>query len=235
MKSCMAAPLHTESALILTWRGRRRKACPREVRESCYTARMPDQFTIYQQHADQYDAPHGARRLRSSACYPALSAIRSFDHADVVEWGAGTGRVSDLHRASRPIAHRLRSQRSTCCSRRRQTARASSRLQWQTVAADHRHMPLPDRVADVALAGWTLATSPGKSLTRRAGSSRSPQAIAQMQRVLRPGGTIIIIETLGTGCTEPHPPHECARRRITRLLENDLGFQADLGAHRLSI
>ncbi len=25
-----------------------------------------------------------------------------------------------------------------------------------------------------------------------------------MQRVLRPGGTIIIIETLGTGATEPH-------------------------------
>jgi ubiquinone/menaquinone biosynthesis C-methylase UbiE len=32
------------------------------------------------------------------------------------------------------------------------------------------------------------------------------QALDEMRRVLRPGGTLIILETLGTGCETPHPP-----------------------------
>ena len=46
-----------------------------------------------------------------------------------------------------------------------------------------------------------------------------------MQRVLRPGGTIIIIETLGTGYTEPAPPADWFAEYFA-FLENDLGFQS---------
>jgi ubiquinone/menaquinone biosynthesis C-methylase UbiE len=183
---------------------------------------MPDQFTIYKQHADMYE------RLVSyedyeQRLYPALAAIRSFDQADVVELGAGTGRVSAL---IAPYARSL-----IACDlndhmlkvARIKLARYAG-LAWQTVAAEHRHMPLPDHCADVALAGWTLGYFTAKFY---ADSWRQTigQAIAQMQRVLRPGGTIIIIDTLGTGSAEPNPPHE-ALAAYYRLLEDDLGFQS---------
>lgn len=32
--------------------------------------------------------------------------------------------------------------------------------------------------------------------------------IAEMRRILKPNGTLILIETLGTGNKQPQPPHE---------------------------
>ncbi len=183
---------------------------------------MPDQLTIYRQHADKYERLVSYEDYEHNL-YPALAAIRSFDQADVVEWGAGTGRVTALIAAeARSIiacdlnVHMLKAARpklQTC-----------ERLAWQTVVAEHRYMPLPDQCADVSLAGWTLgyfnAKVYGDGWRQAIG-----QAIAQMQRVLRPGGTIIIIETLGTGSANPQPPTE-ALAAYYQMLEIELGFQA---------
>jgi ubiquinone/menaquinone biosynthesis C-methylase UbiE len=183
---------------------------------------MPDQMTIYQRHADQYE------RLVSYEDYEhnldaALTSVRSFDQADVVEWGAGTGRVSALiaPHARSIIACDLNDHMLKVA--RTKLVRCAG-LSWQTVVAEHRHMPLPDRCADVSLAGWTLGYFTSKFY---ADSWRQAigQAVAQMQRVLRHAGTIIIIETLGTGSAEPHAPHE-GLAAYYRLLETKLGFQS---------
>jgi ubiquinone/menaquinone biosynthesis C-methylase UbiE len=185
-------------------------------------ANSPDQFTIYRQHADRYDelTRHEDYEHRLS---PALAAIRSFDQVDVVEWGAGAGRVSEL---IAPFARSL-----IACDLNDHMLKVArtklsrfANLAWRTVAAEHRHMPLPDHCADVALAGWTLGYFTSKFYAE-SWRQTIGQAIAQMQRVLRPGGTIIIIETLGTGNTEPEPPSE-ALATYYRLLEDDLGFQS---------
>lgn len=183
---------------------------------------MPDQFTIYRQHADRYE------RLVSHEDYQhhlslALAAIRSFDQTDVIEWGAGTGRVSELiaPHARSLIACDLNDHMLQVA--RPKLARCDC-LAWQTVVADHRHMPLPDRCADISLAGWTLGYFTAKFCAESWRQTIS-QAIAQMQRVLRPGGTIIIIETLGTGSTEPKPPHDTLAAYY-QMLEAELGFQS---------
>jgi ubiquinone/menaquinone biosynthesis C-methylase UbiE len=183
---------------------------------------MPDPITIYQNYADQYDALT-AHEDYEQRLYPALAAIRSFDRADVVEWGAGTGRVSalvapyarsivagDLH------AHMLH----VAANKYRQFAH----LKWQTMVMDHRSAPLPDHVADVALAGWTLCYM-GRKFRGEAWQQQLTQAIDEMRRVLRPGGTVIIIETLGTGETEPKPQADWFAEYFA-FLENDLGFQS---------
>jgi ubiquinone/menaquinone biosynthesis C-methylase UbiE len=188
----------------------------------CYTALILDQFTIYRQHADQYE------RLVSYEDYeqrlwPALSAIRSFAGADVVEWGAGTGRVTALIASAAGSIMACDLNDHMLKVARLKLARLEQ-LVWQTAVADHRHMPLPDHCADVSLAGWTLsyfnAQTYGDGWRDAIGCS-----IEQMQRVLRPGGTIIIIETLGTGFTAPKPPTE-ALAACYRALEEELGFQS---------
>jgi ubiquinone/menaquinone biosynthesis C-methylase UbiE len=183
---------------------------------------MPDQMTIYQQHAAEYEQLTSHEDYQHKL-YPALSAIRSFDRADVVEWGAGTGRVTAL------IAPHARS--IIACDLNphmldvaRSKLQQHARLRWQTVAAEHRHMPLPDRCADIALAGWTLGYFTPKYYPDT-WQQLIAQAVEQMRRVLRPGGTLIIIETLGTGFSEPKPPTESLAAYYA-LLENDLGFQA---------
>ena len=183
---------------------------------------MPDQFTIYRQHADMYE------RLVSCEDYQhhlpaALAAIRSFDHTDVIEWGAGTGRVSELIalHARSLIACDLNDHMLKVA--RLKLARCGC-LAWQTVVAEHRHMPLPDGCADISLAGWTLGYFTAKFYAE-SWQLTIGQAVAQMQRVLRPGGTIIIIETLGTGSIEPKPPHE-ALAAYYRMLETELNFQS---------
>jgi ubiquinone/menaquinone biosynthesis C-methylase UbiE len=99
-----------------------------------------------------------------------------------------------------------------------------SDLRWQTIVTEHRRMPLLDGCADVSLAGWTL----GYFNSRYCGAvwkQALQQALGEMRRVLRPGGTIIIIETLGTGATEPTPPHEDLAAYY-HWLEDELGFQS---------
>jgi len=183
---------------------------------------MPDQVTIYRQHADQYDQLTSFEDYEHRL-YPALTAIRSFDQADVVEWGAGTGRVSALitPHARSIVAGDLHAPMLQVAAQKYQRI---PHLKWQTMVMDHRHAPLPDRVADIALAGWTLCYM-GRKFCGDTWQQQLRQAINEMKRVLRPGGTIIIIETLGTGETEPHPTADWFAEYFA-FLENDLGFQS---------
>jgi ubiquinone/menaquinone biosynthesis C-methylase UbiE len=183
---------------------------------------MPDQFIIYQQHADRYDLLK-AREDYQQNLRPALSAIRSFDRADIIEWGAGTGWLSALvaAQARSLIACDLNPHMLRVAAKK---YRSFDHLRWQIVSADHRRAPLPDRVADVALAGWTLCYLARKFIGD-AWQSQMIAAVNEMQRVLRPGGTIIIVETLGTGTAEPASPADWFADYYA-YLENDLHFQS---------
>jgi ubiquinone/menaquinone biosynthesis C-methylase UbiE len=183
---------------------------------------MPDQMTIYQCHADQYERLVSHEDYEHNL-YAALTSIRSFDQADVVEWGAGTGRVSA------PIASHARS--IIACDLNPHMLRVAAEkyrshaaLRWHVAAMDHRRAPLPDRVADVAIAGWTLCYLADK-FCGETWQQQLTQAIDEMRRVLRPGGTIIIIETLGSGEITPHPMADWFTEYF-QLLEQELGFQS---------
>jgi ubiquinone/menaquinone biosynthesis C-methylase UbiE len=75
---------------------------------------------------------------------------------------------------------------------------------WRAEVADNRTIPVPDASADIAIEGWSFGHFQGwypDSWREEAG-----KALAEMQRVLRPGGTAILLETMGTGRETPKPP-----------------------------
>ena len=165
---------------------------------------MVDFQDIYFHHAEQYDLLVAREDYRHQIL-PALDRIRPLAGLDVVEMGAGTGRLTCL------LAPRVDTLRAFDVSQPMLDV-AAARLaslglhNWTVEVADNRALPLPDGVADLVLAGWSFGHSVAWYEERwRAEIGR---ALAEMQRVLRPGGTAVILETLGTGRETPEPPTE---------------------------
>ena len=82
-------------------------------------------------------------------------------------------------------------------------------------------MPIADNIADLTLAGWSFAhgiTWYGDNWQETLG-----QMVGEMMRLLKPGGTAIIIETMGTGNESPTPPADHLTAYY-RWLENEQGF-----------
>ena len=183
---------------------------------------MTDHFqNIYATQADQYDAMVSREDYQGNLL-PALEAIRPLAGLDVVEMGAGTGRLTRLlvpvvgHiRAYDASAHMLDTARPTLA--------ATGFSNWSLAVGENHALPADTASADIAIAGWSFGHCCGwypASWREEIG-----KALSEMQRVLRPGGTAIILETMGTGSTEPAPPTE-ALAAYYHWLENEHGFAA---------
>jgi ubiquinone/menaquinone biosynthesis C-methylase UbiE len=168
---------------------------------------MTDHHTIYQQEAERYD--HLVMREdKDGNLLPAIQSIVSLAHIDVVELGAGSGRLSTM------IAPLVRSQHAFDASAA-MLAVAESKLRalglsnWHTQVADHRQIPLPDQCADLIISGWSICYLNDKE--RADWQTPFTEALVEIKRLLRPGGTILIIETEGTGVSTPQPPDSMQR------------------------
>ena len=158
--------------------------------------------TIYSSKAEAYEAMVAQEDYQGNLL-KALAEIRPFSQQHVVEFGTGTGRfacmlaplVAHIH-ACDGSAHML--------SVAERKLKAGGWQNWQLHHADNAHLPLPDHSADIAIEGWSFAHAVGwypDSWQHEVG-----QMIAEMQRILKPGGTFILLETLGTGFETPRPP-----------------------------
>jgi len=167
-----------------------------------YSSDMPTEKEVYKAHADQYE------RLIQREDYQGniLSAIESYcplNGLNVVELGAGTGRITRLlapHvktiKAFDSSAHMLEFAESSL--------REMGLSNWETGVADHRQVPVPDSSADFVISGWSfcyLAVWGGEQW-----NSALEAGLREIERITRPGGTVLIIESLGTGTEKPRPP-----------------------------
>ncbi len=133
----------------------------------------------------------------------ALQEIVDFRGKTVIELGAGTGRVTRILAplAGRVLAfdrspHMLEQARVYLSDELKGNVRLSK--------ADNHAVPLPDSSADILVEGWSF----GHSVSREGGDWRKAagEVLAESMRLVKPGGTLILIETLGTGHLAPHPP-----------------------------
>lgn len=170
-----------------------------------------NQATAYHQLIAAEDADHNL--------LPTLQAFVPLTNARVLDLGSGSGRIplllqglgceivaSDLHR---PMLVEQQ--------RQRQLAQG----EWNIVQADGRQTPFASGWADVVTAGWAFGHLVGwypQDWQQHAG-----RALAEMQRASKPGGSLIIMETLGTGVLEPAAPH-AGLAAYYAWLEHEHGF-----------
>jgi ubiquinone/menaquinone biosynthesis C-methylase UbiE len=131
----------------------------------------------------------------------ALAEILPADCRVAVELGAGTGRVTKIlaRQASRVLAFD-RSAHMLAVARRELAEEPHVTFS----VAPNESVPVPDATADAVVEGWSF----GHAVSARAEGwqERAESLLRESFRVLRPGGTLVLVETQGTGTREPRAP-----------------------------
>lgn len=183
---------------------------------------MPDHFeTIYASKADQYEALI-QREDYDGHILNMLQVIRPLAGIDVVEFGAGTGRLTLM---MVPLVKSLRAYEGSqhMLDVAVGKLKATGLGNWQAQVADNRAIPAESASADLAIEGWSFGHLCGwYPDTWR---EEADKAINEMKRVLRPGGTMIMLETMGTGRETPFPPTP-SLADFYAWLEGDRGFKS---------
>ena len=158
---------------------------------------------IYASHAEAYDALVRAED-RDGNLIPAIESIHPLAGAAVLEVGVGTGRIARaiVGRVGRLVA--VDRAAAMLAVARRHLAGVEGAAPWELHEADARALPVGDGWADVALAGWVFGHL--REWMPDDWRAQVARALAEMRRALRPGGALIVIETLGTGREDPAPP-----------------------------
>lgn len=159
---------------------------------------------IYATQAAKYDAMV-SREDHEGNILTAIEAIVSLQQCDVVEMGAGTGRLTRL------LVPKVKSLHAYDVSPQmlkiaQQTLTPMGYDNWQLSESDNRNLNAPDSSADLCIAGWSF----GHATTWYGDNWQTEieKSINEMERVLKKGGTAIILETMGTGQETPAAPND---------------------------
>jgi ubiquinone/menaquinone biosynthesis C-methylase UbiE len=176
------------------------------------------QKRIYQSEGDRYEALI-SREDYEGNIPRAIDEIINVDSLDVLDLGAGTGRLTLL------LAPRVKSIRAFDASAEmlrvcRERLIASALSNWQADVADHRQLPVEDHSVDLVISGWSVSYL--AVWNQENGGAELDKWLTEMKRVLRKDGMIILLESLGTGNESPiHLEHV---ESMYRWLD-DNGFQ----------
>jgi SAM-dependent methyltransferase len=190
---------------------------------------MSDRYgAIYRTRAADYHRLIAAEDADGNLA-PALRAVAPFGGAGWLDVGSGTGRLPLLlgAEAARVVAldvhapmllEQRRVRRSEGAGEEPGRGPADA---LDLVTADARALPFAEAAFDVVTAGWALGHF--CAWFGEAWPAEVGRALTEMRRVTRPGGTLILLETLGTGTPGPGAPRPDLADYYA-WLEGDHGF-----------
>lgn len=163
---------------------------------------MPDHKAIYNREADNYERLVN-REDHQGNILKAIRDVVGLKNLDAVEMGAGTGRLTCM---LAPLVRSITAYDSAAAMLEVAKGRLSAMglENWHAEVADHRQLPAADGCADLAISGWSICYL--VDWNRVDWKAELSKGLAEMARVVKPGGIMIIIETQGTGFESPHPP-----------------------------
>lgn len=165
---------------------------------------MTDHSLVYAQQADRYQKLISREDYQGNLL-PALEQILSLDGLDVLDLGAGTGRLTHLLSPLVNSVHAFDLSPHMLAVAAGHL-RSKGYLNWLASAADHRWIPRESNSVDLIVSGWSVCYL--AVWAEAAWEKDLDLALQEMRRLLREGGTIIIIENLGTGTDKPDAPEK---------------------------
>lgn len=160
---------------------------------------MPDEKDIYSDHADQYEELVSREDYQGNIPLE-ISRRVPLAGKTVIELGAGTGRLTRMLAASARQVWAFDASHSML----QEAARVPSMRRLELAVADNRALPVGDGRADLVISGWSICYlvvwNPGNW------NAELRRGLDEMKRMLRAGGSLMILETLGTGVEQPAPP-----------------------------
>ncbi|AFG37081.1 class I SAM-dependent methyltransferase [Spirochaeta africana] len=164
---------------------------------------MPSMYEIYDHHAAEYDQLVTAEDYQGNL-RRVLHELHDFTGQSVIELGAGTGRLTRMYVDSVQAAYCADRSTHMLQTARRNLSDYLDRITFAT--RDNLDAPGSLHTADVVLEGWafghTIYDYPDRYL------DTMQTLVDNCEKMVRPGGKVIIIETLGTNLEQPEPPGE---------------------------
>jgi len=163
---------------------------------------MPTEKEVYDSHANQYELLI-LREDYENNIPEEINRIAPIEGLNIIDLGAGTGRLT------RFLAEKAR-QLAACDASHHMLTQASEVLKTKKTsktllsAADMRQTPFASHSADLVIAGWSfcyLAVWGGDNWQQEVDNG-----LAEVRRLLKPGGVMIVLENYGTGYESPNPP-----------------------------
>ncbi len=180
---------------------------------------MPDHFkNIYATQAESYHQliiPEDA----DNNLLPTLERVTPLQGKRILDLGTGTGRIPLLTNAFAAQIIGLDLHEGMLREHQRQRMRA--RGNWPLLLGDMCAIPIRTAWADITTAGWALGHF--QSWYVSDWQTQVDRVLQEMHRVTKPGGAIIILETMTTGSATPAPPSEELAQYYARL-ESKWGF-----------
>jgi len=163
---------------------------------------MPTEKEVYDSHADQYELLI-LREDYLNNIPKEIDNIIPVEGLNIIDLGAGTGRLTRI------LADKAQSL-SACDASHHMLLQAKSVIKEKASTnttlsvADMRFTPYASHSVDLVIAGWSfcyLAVWGGDEWQREV-----DKGLAEIRRLLRASGVMIVLENYGTGFENPNPP-----------------------------
>lgn len=182
---------------------------------------MSDHFkSIYANDARRYERLISREDQRGNL-FQTLMEIHPFDGKTVVEFGAGTGRLTRIMSVLVKFIHAFDIAPAMLQEGYRVLSETGME-NWSFTQADNRQIPVADNSADIVVEGWSFGHV--MSWYPENWQAEIDRMLAEMQRIVKPDGTMILIETMGTGSRKPSPPSNDLAK-LYQYWQEQHGFQ----------